>query len=134
MKVAHISFDYPDGINGQKTQAVKNLVTTQKSTDYVVFSLNRSSIPFRNYKISRSSNLYSLRIFGLPRGILLFFWMYIAYRRINAIIRQEEIRPDLIHAHKLTYEGIIAYLLFPEIEDSLHRYRSREYGYKGLKV
>jgi glycosyltransferase involved in cell wall biosynthesis len=111
MKVVHISFDYPDRIDINKTKAVENLVASQNSSECVVFSLNRSANPFKNYTTVKNSNVFSMRVFGLPYGIFLFLWMYAAYRRIYKIIIAEKIAPTLIHGHKLAFEGIVAFLL-----------------------
>lgn len=82
----------------------------QTSTKNIVFSLNRTTA-WNNTRLLKEEHGYTLSIFGLPFGIFLFFWMFMAYKKIYKIIREDNIRPTLIHAHKLTYEGIIAYLL-----------------------
>lgn len=111
MAVIHISFDHPDCIDGKKTKAVKNLISSQNISENIVFSLNRTIFRINKLKVQKELHGFTLYIFGLPFGILLILWMYIAYRRITKIIEKEKIRPDLIHAHKLTYEGIIAFFL-----------------------
>jgi len=111
MAIIQISFDYPDKLYGNKTKAVKNLVYSQNVSENIVFSLNRTAVRINKLKAQKEPHGYTLYTFGLPFGILLFLWMFIIYRRIAKIIEKEGIKPELIHAHKLTYEGIIAYFL-----------------------
>lgn len=111
MTVVHITFDFPDIIDKTKTKAVKNLVLSQDKTNNIVFSLNRTAVRIHKMKVHRDEHGYSFYILGLPFGILLYLWMFLAYRRIYKVIVKENIKPNLIHAHKLTFEGIIAYLL-----------------------
>lgn len=111
MSVIHITFDHPDGINKGKTKAVKNLVSSENTSKNIVFSLNRTINPFNSSKVFSELHGYTIYNFGLPYGILLISWMFIAYRRIAKIIHKENIKPTLIHAHKLTFEGIIAFFL-----------------------
>jgi glycosyltransferase involved in cell wall biosynthesis len=108
VQIIHLTFDHPDLIMPNKTKAVKNLYSSQRELEHVVFSLNRSSGLFRSYRPVAEEHGYTLRVFGLPFGIMLRFWMYLSYRRIRALIRQNDFQPALIHAHKLTFEGIIA--------------------------
>src|SRR5690606_7841375 len=47
-----------------------------------------------------------------PFGIGLRIWMRSAAKRINRIIEEESIPVKLIHAHKLTFEGLVAAYLY----------------------
>jgi len=111
MTIIHISFDFPDGINKNKTKAVRNLISSQSNSDNIVFSLNRTVFPFNKTKTQKEPHGFSLNVFGLPYGIFLFVWMFIAYKRIARLIVSNNIQPSIIHAHKLTFEGIIAFFL-----------------------
>ncbi|MFH0759150.1 MAG: glycosyltransferase, partial [Bacteroidota bacterium] len=111
MQIIHLSFDHPDQINPNKTKAVKNLCASLKNGENIIFSLNRTSRIWHNFKAVKEPHGYSMRIFGLPFGILLHLWMFLGYIRIGRMISDEGLKPDLIHAHKLTFEGIIAYYL-----------------------
>ena len=103
----HISFDYPDCINSRTTKAVLNLVNSQANYRNVVFSLNRTPNPFSDFSYKKEPHGYSLNIFGLPFGIGLRIWMYLAAKKIDKIITKEKIQFNLIHGHKLTFEGLI---------------------------
>ena len=104
----HISFDYPDSINRQTTKAILNLADAQTSYKNIVFSLNRTPNPFADFLYRKESHGYTLNIFGLPFGIGLRIWMYLAAKKISKIISKERIQFNLIHGHKLTFEGLIA--------------------------
>jgi glycosyltransferase involved in cell wall biosynthesis len=114
--LVHISFDYPDSIVGQKTKAVSNLVNAQTSYDNVVFSLNRTANPFADFSVRKEPFGYSLKIFGLPFGIGLRIWMRWVAKKIYKIASEEGIQMSLVHAHKLTFEGIIAAYLYQQYQ------------------
>lgn len=111
MAIIHISFDYPDSINTIKTKAVFNLIETQTKIPNIIFSLNRTSNPFADYSIKKNNNVYSFNIFGLPYGIGLSLWMYFTSKKIQKIINSDKVNVTIIHAHKLTFEGLVAYFL-----------------------
>jgi glycosyltransferase involved in cell wall biosynthesis len=111
MQIIHLSFDHPDRIDPNKTKAVMNLCASQKHEQNIIFSLNRSARIRDDFKAVKEDHGYSMRIFGLPFGILLHLWMYLAYLRILKKLREAGLEPGLIHAHKLTFEGIIAWYL-----------------------
>jgi len=106
--ILHISFDFPDIINSTKTKAVYNLVNEQKKYQNIVFSLNRTANPFANFSCLREQHGFTMNIFGLPYAIGLRLWMYFAYTKIYKEILKDNIQFNLIHAHKLTFEGLIA--------------------------
>ena len=54
---------------------------------------------------------YAFGYWGLPLGIGHFASMALAARRIHALLAKEQITPQVIHAHKLCFEGIVAWLL-----------------------
>ncbi len=115
MAVIHISFDFPDKVDRKKTVAIQNLVNSYAFNN-IVFSLNRTASSFTKLKIYKEDHGYTLQVTGFPFGILLKFWMFIAYRRILRIIKHEGIKPEMIHAHKLTFEGIIAFYLSKKLK------------------
>ncbi len=108
MIIGHITFDYPDEIDTKKTKAVLNLVNTQDPKSNYVFSLNRTNNIFADFTPIIKDNVVSMRIYGLPYGLGLSLWMYMAGRKIKKIIKKHQLHIDLIHAHKVTFEGLIA--------------------------
>jgi len=117
--VLHLSADYPDSFRNRTTPAVQNLVVATPCFEHVVISLKRQADPRRTY-LHREPKAAAGRVFaygywGLPLGVAHFASMLIAARRIQALLAQEGITPHIIHAHKLSFEGIIAWLLAPRL-------------------
>jgi glycosyltransferase involved in cell wall biosynthesis len=106
MRILHITSDFPDIFNPHKTKAVLNIINNADSIKHVIISLNRC--PFSiNTKIIKDYNLYAVKYWGLPHGILLSFFLNRLSRRLKNLIDEENINFDYIHAHKLTFEGIV---------------------------
>ena len=115
IKILHIAADYPDCHKPVNTVAVKNLIDRIDAFDHHIIVINRTPKPW-NYRVvpgggSGDPRIISIRYWGLKYGVLLAFSMYILARQIRAILRKNNIEFDLIHAHKFTFEGLIAYWL-----------------------
>jgi glycosyltransferase involved in cell wall biosynthesis len=114
-RVLHLAVDYPDAHDRTKTVAIRNFVKANPAVDHVVVALTRTGDPGKAGLIrgdgAGDPSVYSMRYWGLPFGMLLFPAMAIVARRIRALLEQEGIRVDLVHAHKLCFEGISGYLL-----------------------
>lgn len=106
--ILHISGDYPDSIRkDNKTHAVYNLITSSHQFNHLIVSLNRSSVLKRNLFLKKD-NLIEIEYFRLPFGILINSSLLILARKIEKKLRADNIHFDVIHAHKLTIEGVIA--------------------------
>jgi glycosyltransferase involved in cell wall biosynthesis len=145
LRVLHLTFDFPDVIEPKKTKAVYNLTTLGTSENNLVISLNRTSNPFSDFSLKKNKNCYALKIFGLPFGILLSLWMLLVSKKLLKLIKEENIKFDVIHAHKLSYEGIIAKIISKNLkipyivtvrggtDQTLIRYKIHYYWlYKGI--
>lgn len=114
-RILHISADYPDANRTETTQAVRNFVTANHELDYFVVSLNRVSNPLRCNSIRGDGQgdyqVLSMRYWGLPYGLSLALSMLIVAFRIHRALARQRLRIDLIHAHKLTFEGLAAWWL-----------------------
>lgn len=113
--ILHITADYPDCNKPINTYAIKNFIDKIDDFDNYIICISRSAFPWR-YKIVpgggvNNSKLISLKYWGLPFGIFLALSMYIVARRIHSIVRRRGLHVDLIHAHKLTFEGLAAFWL-----------------------
>lgn len=112
MKILHIHQDYPDNRKFPSTNAVKNLIDGVKKKDkeieHFVLSINRTSNPFR-ISFKRFDDGLSVVYWLIPLPYIYYisikFWAFILRNTIN----MKEF--DCIHAHKLTTEGVFAYLL-----------------------
>ncbi|WP_162417071.1 glycosyltransferase [Cyclobacterium roseum] len=111
MAILHLSFDYPDDFDRSKTKAVSNLVNSQNKYENLVISLNRTANPFSGLNAIETDFGYAMKIFGLPFGIGLSISMYLASKRVLGLLDSKSHEITLIHAHKLTFEGVMAYWL-----------------------
>lgn len=106
--VVHISADYPDPFIHNKTAAVANLVEGAVGFRHLVYSLNRVN-GIHGVSASRFGEDHTCLIYRAPpKGLLL-------RTRLNAVagwilddLQARDIRPDVVHAHKFTIEGLIA--------------------------
>lgn len=115
MRILHVSADYPDPLQRSKTRAVSGLLTLANGHDHRVWSLNRTGwrdgIHGLGFTDSAGTHHHAVA-YGAPgRGVLhrarlekLALW-------IAAQVEREDWRPDAIHAHKLTIEGIVGHVL-----------------------
>lgn len=106
--VLHISADYPDCFNSDKTAAVRSLVDSS-SHNNIVISINRQATRWEATKVN--GRFISIQYFALPWGVgSRFFLKRLAYKIID-ILSHENLNYDLIHAHKFSVEGVIAYYI-----------------------
>ena len=114
-RILHLAVDFPDAFDCHKTVAVRNFIAANPAVDHVVVALTRTSDPRRVALVpgNRADDpcVYSLRYFGLPFGILLLPAMAVVARRVHRLLKERHIRVDLVHAHKLCFEGISGLLL-----------------------
>ncbi len=109
--IVHISADFPDALNGNKTRAVVNLVEGTPEYRHVVYSINRvnhwSGISAVEFGDDRIAIAYG----ALPKGILWEKRLPELAKWIAADLQKRGIVPDLIEAHKFTVEGVIGHEL-----------------------
>ena len=113
--ILHLSADYPNAYRNRTTAVVRNLVEATPGFAHVVISLKREANPRRTYLHEEAAcapvRLFAFGYWGLPFGAAHLASMWLAARRIRALLAQRNLRPDLIHAHKLTFEGVMAWFL-----------------------
>ena len=113
-KILHISFDYAENNVGISTTAVADLIQeTSKISSPHVLSLSKTLNPTTRI-INEHPYLTEITTFGLPYGIFHLTIM----KRIKSLILEKVFANklqlkefEIIHAHKLTFEGIIGYYL-----------------------
>ncbi|WP_299471901.1 glycosyltransferase [uncultured Roseibium sp.] len=131
--IVHISGDYPDSIVPGKTKAVSSLVDAVRDTfDQHIYSINRGKPssaslvagllrnplkPGFDLQFSQDEDgVTAIRYEGLPAGLYMKGSLsHLADRIADDMIRRD-IKPDIIHAHKLTLEGLIAEKLSRRLE------------------
>ncbi len=106
-RILHITCDFRDAIRQDKTAAVSRLINETSQFSHTVLSLNRTMNPFKHQSRHSSNGVHSLYYFGLPFGICLRASLQLAARRILRYIEQNDLGADVIHCHKLTFEGVI---------------------------
>jgi glycosyltransferase involved in cell wall biosynthesis len=113
--VLHLAVDYPSAFDRTKTMAVRNFVEANPEVDHVVIALGRTADPRKAELVEGDGagdpNVFSMLYFGLPAGVMLLPSLALAASRIRRLLQHRQIRVDLIHAHKLCFEGIAGYLL-----------------------
>lgn len=113
--VLHITGDYPDPVRAPTTEAVKRLIDRLDGLDHVVFSLVRTADPRRAYlercPAPPNQTLFAMGHFGLPLGVGLQAAFADVARRIEATLAIQGIRPDIVHSHRLTFDGIAGHML-----------------------
>lgn len=109
MNILHIHQDFPDGSQYPSTKAVLNLIEAVEANTNIssyVLSLHRTSNPFR-ISVKPFERGLSVVYFSLPlpyiHRFLLYFWA--SFIRIFYLNKTDF---NVIHAHKLTSEGLFA--------------------------
>ena len=106
--IIHISADFPDPLVAAKTGAVRSLIESAPGFLHAVYSVNRAS--WRGGIAAHRFGEHHLAIaYGAPPyGVRLAHHLGLVADFISADLERRKIRPDLLHAHKFTVEGIIA--------------------------
>jgi glycosyltransferase involved in cell wall biosynthesis len=105
--ILHITCDLADAIDPDKTPAVRNLLQATGDLQHVIISLNRTVVPFRRSPARLEGTVYSFYYLGLPFGIGLRWSLLRTARRLRRRLDELGIHPDVVHSHKLTFEGPI---------------------------
>ena len=117
-RVLHISADYPDALQPAKTRAIANLIeATAGQLDNFVYSLNRVNgwkgwvQPGRTAIFDAVPGLVTLRYHAPRWGLMLARSMEAVAAAIAADLAARNFDPDVIHGHKLSFEGLAAQAL-----------------------
>jgi glycosyltransferase involved in cell wall biosynthesis len=105
--ILHITSDYPDCVNQVTTHAVYNLIHNATACNHLIYSLNRRG---GETQFIMDDTCTAVTYPGLPYGVGMRHSLQGLAKLIGERLLNE--RPfDLIHAHKLTIEGIVAHEL-----------------------
>lgn len=114
-RILHISADYPDCLDGAKTQAIRGLIkATHGEFSHRVISLNRVGgrdallAPGRIAAAACDGRVRAYRYAAPPALVALKRPMARIADSIAAELRAQDWQPALIHAHKLSIEGVLA--------------------------
>lgn len=110
MHILHLSADYPDPLNPAKTKAVANLLAMAQEHTHRVMSLNRIGwrlgIRALDFADAAGQGHRAVAYGAPPKGLFHERFLLRLADWIADDCAAAGIRPDLIHAHKLTIEGI----------------------------
>jgi glycosyltransferase involved in cell wall biosynthesis len=122
--VLHLSSDYDDGLgqlaahrNRRATVAVNNIVEGAEDFDHVVFSLRRRALPVGLFlkdlgtPARQNVRVFAFAHYGLPLGVGLFHSFWLVARKVKCVLREHDLKPDAVHAHRLAFDGIAGWLL-----------------------
>jgi glycosyltransferase involved in cell wall biosynthesis len=106
--ILHISCDFPDVLVPSKTQAIKRLIDGTPEHRHIVYSLNRvdgfSGIEIVGFGKDRFAVAYR----APPKGIFLKTFLGHVAESILVDFKRNGLKADIVHAHKLTIDGIVA--------------------------
>jgi len=106
MRILHISADYPDPLAPAKTRAVANLLALVPEHAHRVWSINRVGWRHGIHALDFGEGHRAVAYGAPPRGVALATRL----ARLAGFIAEDAARagfaPDLVHAHKLSVEGL----------------------------
>ncbi|MCU0343658.1 MAG: glycosyltransferase [Ignavibacterium sp.] len=126
-KILHLSFDYAEEYSennvGKSTTVISDFIRAISAfTDNDVISLKRITNPLNQEIKKISEKHYHIISFGLPFGIFLKRTMVIIFKKILDLCDKYNFAMDnidIIHCHKLTFEGIAGYYLAKRLNKKL---------------
>jgi len=115
LNLLHVTYDLRDRLNRDKTTAVSNLIKESSSFSKVnVIDLVRVPYLWAEKLELRNDNHLELNTFGFPYGL---FFKIFQNRVAKKILNSEKsgiinfLPSDLIHTHKLTFDGSVGFKL-----------------------
>lgn len=112
--ILHLAVEYNTPQRAPTTNAVEQFVAALDDFDHVVIAYRRVPRPCAGTEsecAAKGHRLYDFPYFGLPLGLGLHEAMREAARRTIARLDADGIRPDIVHAHKFTFEGIAGHYI-----------------------
>lgn len=110
-RIIHIITDYPDGISTENSYAIDNLLKqTDAQAEHFIVSLNRVRQPVFRIE-QRRPDLMVCEVFSPPWGVLSNSFLWLAAILLRPYLLKSAFKADLIHGHKLTTDGVLAYFL-----------------------
>ncbi len=108
MNVLHLSADFPDPFDAAKTRAVANLIEIIPEHEHQIYSLNRVNGISGHAALSFGPTHRAVAYSAPPKGMLLANRLDALADWIVNDMSERGLVPDLIHAHKLSIEGLAA--------------------------
>jgi glycosyltransferase involved in cell wall biosynthesis len=115
MRILHISADYPDPLAPAKTRAIQALLELVPEHDHQVWSLNRVDFRHGVSAVAFGEGHQAVTYGAPPYGIRLTAGLARAAEFILEGVACQGEKPDVIHAHKLSIEGLIGQTVAREL-------------------
>jgi glycosyltransferase involved in cell wall biosynthesis len=110
LHILHLSADYPDPLGPAKTRAVANLLPLVPEHEHIVYSLNRVDwrlgIAAVGFEDAAGQGHRAVAYGAPPAGLFLERFLHRLADWILADLAARGLRPDMVHAHKLSVEGL----------------------------
>ena len=107
--ILHLSADYPDPLMPRKTRSIANLLALVPEHTHHVYSLNRvgwrAGIHALDFTDDSGEGHRAVAYEAPPKGIFLKRYLNRLADWLAEDVARRGIRPDLVHAHKLSIEG-----------------------------
>jgi glycosyltransferase involved in cell wall biosynthesis len=122
--ILHIASEYLDPIRPPPTtDAVLRLVDRLTDFPQIVISLKRVNDPrkafWRDLGMLDGRRVIAYRYFAPPLGVGMLACHLLVARRIRRFLEDEKVTPNIIHAHRFTFEGIVAWRLARQLNAAL---------------
>ena len=114
-KILHISYDLRDRYDRKVPPAISRLIKLSQ-TEFDTFTIDLARVPIPNDEavVLKSDNSLKINVFGLPYGLFMNWSQKRVFAHITkANIDSKIIIPtfNVIHSHKLSFEGLVGYKL-----------------------
>lgn len=106
--ILHITADYPDLYNERKTLAIRNLLQNTSGFRHLVYSINRTSGLGGVRLIGRQNDVATICYKAPPLGVFLETFLSGVADWIVHDLHDANEKVHLVHAHKLSIEGLVA--------------------------
>ena len=106
--ILHITCDFPDALVPGKTQAIKRLIDGTPEHRHIVYSLNRVDGLSGAEIVGFGKDRFAVAYRAPPKGIFLKTYLNHVAELILVDFKRHDLKADIIHAHKLTIDGIVA--------------------------
>lgn len=106
--ILHLSCDFPDPMVSNKTKGVVSFIDATPGYRHVVYSLNRANWRSNIVAVPFGEDRTAVAYGAPPRSLLLMSRLNLLFQWLRADLDRKNLRPDLVHAHKLSVEGLLA--------------------------
>lgn len=112
--ILHLSCDFPDPMVPNKTKGVVSFIDATPGYRHVVYSLNRANWRNNIVAVPFGEDRTAVAYGAPPRSIQLVSRLRRLFEWLKADLAEKDIQPDVVHAHKLSIEGLLALWLKQE--------------------